>query len=80
MAQDILQQVEVIIKKTFDNDDVSITLETTADDVDEWDSMTHLELIDAIEKHFKVRFALGELQSLKNIGDMIKLILKKTSP
>jgi acyl carrier protein len=79
MAPDILHQVEVIIKKTFDDNDVSITLQTTADDVDEWDSMTHLELIDAIEKHFKIRFALGELQSLKNVGDMVKLISKKIS-
>ena len=74
---EILSQLILILRKTFENDDLKITNETTADDVDEWDSMTHLQLITELEKHFKVRFALGELQSLKNVGDMVGLINKK---
>ena len=54
-----------------------MTLETSAADVDEWDSMTHIQIIASIEAKFKVRFALGELQALKNVGDMIVLLEKK---
>jgi acyl carrier protein len=56
---------------------LEVTTETSAADVDEWDSMTHIQIIAAIEGKFKVRFALGELQALKNVGDMIGLIEKK---
>ncbi|MBY0518516.1 MAG: acyl carrier protein [Bacteriovoracaceae bacterium] len=76
---DILNTLTTIAREAFENDDIEFSLETTADDVDEWNSMTHLQLISMIEKHYKVRFALGELQELKNVGEMVELIKKKTS-
>jgi acyl carrier protein len=75
--QEIMDIQTAIIHEVFENSDLVITPLTTADDVDEWDSLTHLQLISAIEQKFKVRFALGELQSLKNVGDMADLIQKK---
>ena len=45
--------------------------------MDDWDSLTHVNLITAIEKRYKIRFALGELQDLKNVGDMIDLMEEK---
>jgi acyl carrier protein len=74
---DILQTVTTIIQETLELPKLVVTNETSANDVDEWDSMTHIQLIAAIEAKFKVRFALGELQTLKNVGDMIALITKK---
>lgn len=74
---DILQTVTTIIQETLELPQLVVTNETSANEVDEWDSMTHIQLIAAIEAKFKVRFALGELQSLKNVGDMIALITKK---
>jgi acyl carrier protein len=74
---DILQTVTTIIQETLELPQLVVTNETSANDVDEWDSMTHIQLIAAIEAKFKVRFALGELQTLKNVGDMIALITKK---
>jgi acyl carrier protein len=75
--QEIMDTQSAIIREVFENDDLVVTRDTTADDVDEWDSLTHLQLIAAIEHKFKVRFALGELQALKNVGDMADLIQKK---
>jgi acyl carrier protein len=49
----------------------------TADDVDAWDSLNHINLISAIEKEFKIRFALGELQKMKNVDVLIEMIIKK---
>jgi acyl carrier protein len=50
---------------------------STADDVDQWDSITHIELITNVEKEFGIRFALGELQELKNVGEMVTLVGRK---
>lgn len=74
---EILLTLTQIIRETLELPDLLITTETSAVDVDEWDSMTHIQLVMAIEKKYKVRFALGELQALKNVGDMIELIQKK---
>ena len=76
-AQEILNALSTIIKNTFNEDNIKITELTTAEEIDEWDSLSHIELISNIENHFSIRFALGELQDLKNIGDMISLIQAK---
>lgn len=76
---EVLNSLTTILKDTFDEQNLNINLETSAEDIDEWDSLSHIELISNIEKHYKVRFALGELQDLKNIGDMVELIKEKSS-
>lgn len=74
---EILQAVSSIIREVLELPSLSVNEQTSAADVDEWDSMTHIQLIAAIEGKYKIRFALGELQALKNVGDMIALIQKK---
>lgn len=74
---EILENITTIIRDVLELPDLKVTTNTSAEDVDEWDSMTHIQLIAAIEGKYKVRFALGELQALKNVGDMIELIKKK---
>ena len=61
----------------LDNDDLVITNETTSNDVDEWDSLTHIQLVVAIEKHFKVKFTSAEIRDWKNVGEMITCIQSK---
>lgn len=77
--QEIMATQQEILRGVFGLPQLVITRETSAKDVDEWDSMTHLKVVAAIEKHFKVRFRLGELQALKNVGDMADLIERKLS-
>ncbi len=74
---EILLTITGIIREVLELPDLVVTLDTSATDVDEWDSMTHIQIIAAIESKYKIRFALGELQALKNAGDMINLIQKK---
>lgn len=74
----VLETIASIIKETL-NTDAVITEQTSANDIDGWDSLTHIQIIANIEKSFSTRFALGELQSLKNIEDTINLILEKQS-
>lgn len=66
-----------IFREVFDDSSLNIKRETTADDIDDWDSLSHLNLVIAVEMKFGVKFALGELQSLKNVGDMADLVDKK---
>lgn len=73
----VISRVQTVFNAVFERDDVVLTKETTAHDVDEWDSMMHIQLIMALEQEFGVRFALGELADLKNVGDALDLIHKK---
>jgi acyl carrier protein len=72
--QDRLNQ---IFREVFDNDDINITPEMTANDVDGWDSLSHVNLIVAIETKFGIRFSQKELLTFKNAGDLLNNIRGK---
>jgi acyl carrier protein len=74
---DMLAELTPIFHEVFDDDSVVITRQTTANDIDAWDSLSHMNMVMAVEVKFGIRFALGELQSLKNVGDLIDLTEKK---
>lgn len=74
---EVLSKITVIMQNVFENSDLTVTESTSGDDIDEWDSLAHIDLIDHIEKEFKVKFGLGELLKLKNVGQMADLVLKK---
>lgn len=73
----ILDELTPVFRQVFDDDTITLTRETTADDIDAWDSLSHMNLIVAAEMKFKVRFGLGELQKLKNVGELADLIQRK---
>ena len=73
----MLEEVQEIFRDIIGDDELVITRESNASTVEDWDSLTHTNLVTAIEKRYKIRFALGELQELKNVGDMLDLIQKK---
>ena len=74
---EILKQVNEIFINTLDNPELIITEATTANDVEEWDSLTHIQLVVATEKHFNIRFTSKEIQSWNNVGEMINCIQEK---
>ena len=75
--QELLDQVQEIFHDQLDDETIVLTTETTAEDVDDWDSLTHIMLVVAIEKHFKVKFTSSEILSWKNVGEMINCIMGK---
>ena len=74
---DILKRVEEIFREELELDDLVLTDETTADDVEEWDSLSHIQLVAAMEETFGIEFKSREILSWENIGDLIDSIEKK---
>jgi acyl carrier protein len=74
---EMLKQLNAVFINVLDNEDIVLSYETTAADVEEWDSLTHIQLVVATEKHFKVRFTSQEIQSWNNVGEMLDSIYAK---
>ena len=73
----IINSLTTIFREIFSDSSIIITNDLTAKDIDEWDSLAHIRLIVAIEKHFKLRFTAAEINELENVGEMADLIIKK---
>ena len=73
----IIEELQPIFRDILDQPDLVLTRESNANNVEDWDSLAHINLVTSIEKHYKIKFALGELQELKDVGDMADLIRVK---
>ncbi|CAM8380380.1 acyl carrier protein [Candidatus Methylopumilus planktonicus] len=75
----IIEELVPIFRNVFDDDELIIDSSTTAIDVDGWDSLAHIRLIVAIEKHFGFQFSAAEIVEIDSVGEMADLILIKNS-
>ena len=71
------EKLQEIFRDIFDDEELVITEEMTAADIEDWDSLAQINLIIAIEKEFRIKFNLEEVSKLKNIGEMLDLIKLK---
>jgi len=78
VKQEILKQLNGIFKDVMDNDKIVLSETSTANDIEEWDSLNHIQLVVAIEKHFKIRFTTQEIQQWKNVGDIYDSVAART--
>lgn len=78
MSDDIQGRVRDVMIDTFDLDDLDVSRETTAADVEEWDSLSHIRLVVALEREFGVKFSNAEIEGFENVGDLIDSIATKT--
>lgn len=76
---DILANVTAIMREYFDDDGLVLTPETTADDVEEWDSLSHVNIMAAVEQRFGIKIAVAEIDNLKNVGELLNLIERKVA-
>ena len=76
---EILKELNKIFIKIFEDDSIVLNENTTTEDVAAWDSLNHIQMITAVEKHFKIRFELNDLLNFKNVGDLCEGIQKKLS-
>lgn len=74
---DLLQQVQPIFRDILDQPHLTLTRDSSAYTVEDWDSLAHVSLVAAIERRYRIKFALSELQTLRNVGDMLDLIQRK---
>ncbi|MBI5686611.1 MAG: acyl carrier protein [Verrucomicrobia bacterium] len=72
-----IEKLNGIFRTVFDNDEINIQPEMTANDVDGWDSLSHVNLILAIEQGFGIKFNQRELMTFKNVGDLLRSIESK---
>jgi len=73
----IENQLELIFRKVFDDDSLVLTNELNANNVEQWDSLSHMLLITEVEETFSIKFKLKDLNKMRNVGDMIDKIISK---
>ncbi len=75
--EEVLTKVTEIIRDVFDDENIVVTEATVADDVDGWDSLMHITLLGTIEDEFEIKFAMKDVVGMKNVGEMVDLILEQ---
>lgn len=73
----VLAELQPIFEEALNEPNLTVTRNSNAMNTPNWDSLAHIELIELVQRHFKVKFALGELQDLKEVGDLVDLIVEK---
>jgi acyl carrier protein len=77
---ELIERLNTIFCEVFDDEDIVIAPELTANDIDGWDSLSHVNLIVTIESRFNIRFTQKELLTFKNVGDLLNCIASKLTP
>ena len=73
---EVMGLLNPIFRDVFDDDELVIKANTSAKDIDGWDSLTHIRLVISIEKDFEIRFTASEISELENVGEMAELIVR----
>ena len=75
--EEVFEKLNEVFRDVFEENDLTVTDATTAADVDGWDSLEHINLINAIEQEFDIKFNMGQIVSMKNVGEMADIIMSK---
>lgn len=78
-SEAVLAELREIMIDVFDIDDVTLTEVTTANEIEEWDSLSHVRLVVAVERKFGLKFSNSAIESLKSVGDLVRLIQAKAA-
>lgn len=74
---EIYVKLNEVFQDVFDDEDITVNDSTTADDIEDWDSLEHINLIVAVERAFGIKFSMGETTSMKNVGAMVDIIAER---
>ena len=75
----IYEKLNEVFQDVFDDDSITVNAETTADDIEDWDSLEHINLVSAVEKAFGVKFTMAQVVGMKDVGEMVDVILAAIS-
>ena len=70
----IYARLNKVFRDVFDDDSITVNPKTTANDIEDWDSLEHITLINAVEREFKMKFRMGEISAMKNVGEMVGIV------
>lgn len=73
----IYSMLDEVFQDVFDDESIHVTPETTADDIDDWDSLEHINLVVAVENKFGIKFKMSEVVSFRNVGEMADVIASR---
>ena len=71
---EIFERLNTVFRDIFDDESITVTDETTANDIEDWDSLTHISLIAAVEEEFDIKFQMKDVIAMKKVGDMVDII------
>ncbi len=74
---EVRSKLKSIFETVLDVDDLDLRDDLSAGDVEEWDSLSHVRLIVTVERQFNIKFSNAEIEELKNVGDLIRLVMTK---
>ena len=74
IRKEIYKRLTEVFIDVFDDENIEISDETTATDIEGWDSLTHISLIASVEDEFDIKFDMKAIQGLKNVGEMVNII------
>ncbi len=75
--EEVFEKLNGVFQDVFDDDTITVTDTTTADDIEEWDSLEHINLLAAVEQEFGMKFNMGQIVSMKNVGEMADIIMQQ---
>ena len=75
--EEVFVKLNEFFRDVFDDESITVTDATTANDIDDWDSLEHINLLAAIEQEFGMKFNMGQVVSMKNVGEMADIIISK---
>ncbi len=75
--RDVYEKLDEVFQDVFDDATIHVTADTTADDIEDWDSLEHITLIAAIEDAFDIKFRMNEVSTMKDVGEMVDIILER---
>ncbi len=76
-SKEIYSRLNNVFRKFFNDNSIVVGPKTTEDDIEDWDSLEHISLINAVEREFKIKFKMGEISGMKNVGEMASIIEKR---
>ena len=74
---DVFVKLNEVFRDVFDDESITVTDTTTADDIEDWDSLEHINLLAAVEQEFSMKFNMGQVVSMKNVGEMADIIISQ---
>lgn len=78
-AREVFDRLNRVFRDVFDDESIRVTPDTTADDIDDWDSLEHITLISAVEREFRMKFKMGEISSMRNVGEMARIVMDRAT-